>query len=194
MIHVGIDYSMSCPALCIHKGGAFTFHYLAPAKKYEGDFKEFDMEFEKPNIFGHIKPDFLTQEQRFDDISNWALSCIEKACGNEKGLNEPMKVVIEGYAMGAKGKVFHIAENAGLLKHKLWKHRIDFDSPAPTTVKKFATGKGNANKEAMYEAFYEDTGVDLEKVLDCKRDKNPVNDIVDAYWMCKYGMENHIEG
>jgi hypothetical protein len=187
MIHVGIDYSMSCPALCIEKGGAFVFHFLAPAKKYEGTWKD-------GTIIGHIKPDFLSQEQRFDNISNWALSCIENACGHEKGLNEPMKVVIEGYAMGAKGKVFHIAENAGLLKHKLWKHRIDFDSPAPTTVKKFATGRGNANKEAMYDAYVADTGEDLEKLLDCKRDKNPVNDIVDAYWMCKYGMENHIEG
>ena len=188
MIHVGIDYSMSCPAVCIHNGGVFTFHYLAPAKKYEGDFKEFDIDFDRPTIFGYIKPEFSTQEERFDKISDWVLSVIETECGVVKGLNEPLKIVIEGYSMGSKGKVFHIAENAGLLKYKLYKKKISFETPAPTTVKKFATGKGNSNKEAMYEAFFDDTSIDLEKILDCKRDKNPVNDIVDAYWMCKYGM------
>lgn len=189
MIHCGIDYSMTCPAICIYSGGDlsdlnnFKFHYLAPNKKYEGVF-------ENGFITGHIYPTFSTQEERFDKISDWVLSCILKSCPTDTGLNTDIRVTIEGYAMGAKGKVFHIAENTGLLKYKLYKQHIPFDNPAPTTVKKFATGKGNAKKEAMYEAFFDDTSIDLEKILDCKRDKNPVNDIADAYWMCKYGMQD----
>ena len=102
-----------------------------------------------------------------------------------------MHVTIEGYSMGSKGKVFHIAENTGLLKYKLWKHNIPFDTPAPTTVKKFATGKGNAPKERMYECFEATTGWDLESLLDCRRDKNPVSDVVDAYYMATYGADQN---
>jgi len=193
MIHIGIDYSMTCPAICIYSGGqlndpdSFEFHYLAPNKKYEGVF-------ENGFVSGHIYPTYSTQEQRFDKISDWVLFCITKACPVETGLNTPMHVTIEGYSMGSKGKVFHIAENTGLLKHKLSKHNIKFDTPAPTTVKKFATGKGNAPKERMHECFEVDTGWDFESLIDCKPDKNPLSDLVDAYWMCRYGIENHIEG
>jgi len=187
MIHVGIDYSMTCPALCIYSGGVlhdpnnFKFHYLAPNKKYEGVFQN-------GFITGHIYPDWTTPEQRFDKISDWVLSCILKSCPSDTGLNTPMHVTIEGYSMGSKGKVFHIAENTGLLKYKLWKNHIKFDTPAPTSVKKFATGKGNSNKERMYECFEASTGWDIENLIGGKRDKNPVSDIVDAYWMCMYGM------
>jgi Holliday junction resolvasome RuvABC endonuclease subunit len=187
MIHVGVDYSMTCPAICIYNGGEvtepnnFKFHYLAPNKKYEGVF-------ENGFVTGHIYPSYSTQEDRFDKISDWVLSCITQSCPPKTGLNSDIKVTIEGYAMGAKGKVFHIAENTGLLKYKLHKHKISFDTPAPTTVKKFATGKGNSNKERMYECFEAATGWDMESLIGCDRDKNPVNDIVDAYWMCLYGM------
>ena len=46
-----------------------------------------------------------------------------------------------------------IAENTGLLKHKLYKIKVPTKPVPPTVIKKYATGKGNANKELMYEAF-----------------------------------------
>jgi Holliday junction resolvasome RuvABC endonuclease subunit len=191
MIHIGIDYSMTCPAVCIFSGedttdpDNFEFHYLAPNKKYEGSF-------ENGFITGWMQPTFTSQEERFDKISEWVLMLLTNAGGHEKGLNSDFNVTIEGYSMGSKGKVFHIAENAGLLKHKLYKKHIAFDTPAPTTVKKFATGKGNANKERMYECFEAETGWDLESLLGCNRDKNPISDIVDSYYMCMYGYKNNL--
>jgi hypothetical protein len=190
MIHIGIDYSMTCPAVCVFYGGDetdpnnFEFHYLAPNKKYESTF-------ENGFITGWVYPTFSTQEERFNKISDWVLNVMVMAGGTEKGLNEEMQVTLEGYSMGSKGKVFHIAENTGLLKHKLWRNRIPVETPAPTTVKKFATGKGNAPKERMYECFVSKTGWDLESLMGCDRTKNPVSDIVDSYFMAMYGVDNH---
>ena len=90
--------------------------------------------------------------------------------------------------MGSKGRVFNIAENTGVLKYKLWQSRIPVTITPPTTIKKFATGKGNADKFAMYEAFKKETKVDLRKEISPnKKDVgNPVSDIIDSYYICKH--------
>ena len=68
-------------------------------------------------------------------------------------------VGLEGYAYGASGRaIFQIAENCGLLKYKLWEAGIAVDIIPPTKVKKDATGKGNADKRKMVDAFELDTG------------------------------------
>ena len=57
-------------------------------------------------------------------------------------------------------------------------------------AKKFATDKGNANKELMYEHFCKDTKTDLMKTFDMQTLSNPITDIVDAYYIAKCGYEN----
>jgi hypothetical protein len=184
----GIDYSMTCPAICCHPldlkfaWSNCQVYFLSPAKKYEQQFA---------NILGtpypdysHAKGDINKEMTRFDRICNWATNSITDFS------TEPGHVVIEGYAMGAKGRVFHIAENTGILKYNLWNSNgYDIQVAAPTTIKKFATGKGNANKDRMYECFLEETGCDLLKLLSCQSEKigSPVGDIVDSYYLCKFG-------
>ena len=187
MIHVGVDYSMTSPAICIHDGETWhinncKIHYLTNTKKFEGNFGF---------CIGHAYPIYKDPEERFDIISSWVFSILWKHCPLQTQLNTPMFVTIEGYSMGSRGRVFHIAENTGLLKHKLWKHHIPFDTPAPTSVKKFATGKGNANKERMHECFVAETSINPSEVLNSKVDGNPVSDVVDAYFMCKYGFDQN---
>ena len=54
----------------------------------------------------------------------------------------------------------------------------------PTVIKKYATGKGNSNKEAMLEAWKTEPGTfDL-----VQETGNPASDIVDSYFLCKYGV------
>ena len=62
----------------------------------------------------------------------------------------------------------------------------------PTVIKKDTTGKGNANKELMYETFLTETNVDLQSKLSSKSTKivNPVSDIVDSYYICKTGFNS----
>ena len=100
---------------------------------------------------------------------------------------------IEGYAFGAKGQVFNIGENTGILKYKL-AERVsdDINVHSPTTIKKFATGKGNANKELMYKAFVDETGDDLAQLFefDPYTGQSPVSDIIDSYYIAKYQHSN----
>ena len=64
---------------------------------------------------------------------------------------------------------------------------IPLEVVPPTTIKKFATGKGNADKTMMHKSFIEETGIDLKTTItpDKKEVDNPVSDIVDSYYICK---------
>ena len=72
---------------------------------------------------------------------------------------------------------------------------IDIDIIAPTQIKKFATGKGNADKSMMHKSFVEEVGLDLRESItpDKKGIDNPVSDIVDSYFICKYLHDKVLE-
>ena len=95
----------------------------------------------------------------------------------------------------AKGQVFNIGENTGILKYKL-RERVapKMSIFAPSEIKKFATGKGNANKMLMYEAFTEETGDDLSLIFgpwdQGYKGQSPVSDIIDSYYRAKYRDQN----
>ena len=136
---VGIDYSLSSPAVCICTG-EFKFenckiYYLTSVKKYEGDYL-------KGQLNGRLHLPYTSEQQRHDQISQWAFDLIGSADSD---------IFIEGYSFGSKGLVFNLAENMGTLKHKLYKVNKKFEMIVPGRVKKIATGKGNADKIKMYE-------------------------------------------
>lgn len=170
MIKAGIDYSMSSPAIAVWDDtrplefANIKIFNLNGVKKYQG-------------IHGNIRVDplplYKCAQERYDLSAQWALNILR-----EHGVE---KVNIEGYAMGStSGLVFNIAENTGRLKHVLWEAGIPFNTPSPGTVKKQFHGKGNANKVAMCEAFREKFGVDISKILGCKPNEAPENDMVDS--------------
>jgi Holliday junction resolvasome RuvABC endonuclease subunit len=70
----------------------------------------------------------------------------------------------------------------------MWRNDLPFETVPPSLVKKFATGRGNAKKEEMYNSFVNETGVNLHSLLtpDLNSIKSPISDIVDAYYICKY--------
>lgn len=176
----GIDYSMTSPAICIHSGDEWDlkncqFYYRTSVKKLHVTVPKFE---------GMLQEDYLQEEERFYNSALWAERIIQK--------HKPVFAALEGYAMGAKGKVFHIGENTSLLKHIMWRNKLKFIVPPPTVIKKFATGKGNANKEKMEEAFVEQTSFDIRKAIgQSDASFNPSSDLIDAYYMCKYAFMNH---
>ena len=179
---VGIDYSLNSPAICI-AGDDFdfdkcSFHFLTSKKKHIGKFGK--------NIFGYEIKDYNTPIERFTNISTWALDTIHKH------KTDTAKVFIEGYSFGSKGQaVFQIAENCGILKYRLQlSPSILYDTVVPSVVKKFASGKGNADKQLMYDSFSKHTKQDLLKMFDMGKLNNPVTDIVDSYYIAKVGYEN----
>ena len=179
---VGIDYSLNSPAICI-AGDDFdfnkcSFHFLTSKKKHIGKFGK--------NIFGYEIKDYKTPIERFTNISTWALDIIHKH------KNDTAKVFIEGYSFGSKGQaVFQIAENCGILKYRLqMSPSILYDTIVPSVVKKYASGKGNADKQLMYDSFKDHTKQDLLKMFDMGKLNNPVTDIIDSYYIAKVGYEN----
>jgi len=174
---VGIDYSLTSPAICINIDNAdvLMFYYLTNKKKYIGQVSE--------DIIGYEHKDYDTPIRRFTYISDFILDHIS-------GLINPI-VFIEGYSFGSKGQgVFQIAENCGILKYRLQEAEIPYETVVPSVVKKGATGKGNADKDMMYEAFNKETNIDLKKIFDTDKVGNPVSDIADSYFIKKVGYES----
>ena len=101
-------------------------------------------------------------------------------------------IFIEGYSFGSKGQaIFQIAENCGILKYRLdYEKDFIYDTIVPSVVKKFASGKGNADKEKMYDSFKKETKIDLKKIFDMEKLNNPVTDIIDSYYIARCGYEN----
>jgi len=110
-------------------------------------------------------------------------------------------IYIEGYAYGAQGmRIFQIGEATGILKtlmlleiSKTLNSNVKIHRPAPSAIKKFATGKGNAPKQMMVESFCNDADCDIMKELDKKSIVSPIDDLVDAYWICKLAYKENDE-
>lgn len=88
-------------------------------------------------------------------------------------------VVLEGYSYGSKGRsIFQIGEMGGIVRWKLWKMGIPFVEIAPSTLKKYATGKGNSGKDLVI--------VESVKRLDITpKDNNQA----DAAWLRAMGLD-----
>lgn len=61
-------------------------------------------------------------------------------------------VVIEGYSYASPNQAHQIGELGGCVRFLLWRLGVPYVDVQPSTLKKFATGKGNANKDAMIAA------------------------------------------
>jgi len=178
MITVGIDYSLTSPCVCIARDKTFSnsfFYFLNDRKTVQGKFH---------NILGEAHEEYLTDQERYENIASWVMTILADF------KKEEVTILIEDYSFGSKGKVFNLAENCGILKYMLYKQGYKFFTVPPTVVKKFATGKGNATKEKMYEAFVAETGVDLHAIISpTTKLGSPTTDVVDAWYIARYMQE-----
>ena len=171
---IGIDYSLTSPAVCVNDG-KLKFYYLTTKKKWIGK--------QSKDIIGYEHKEWTDPIQRFTYISDFVFDILFTT-------NNP-KIFIEGYSFGSKGQgLFQIAENCGILKYRLLEKGYGYNTVVPSVVKKGATGKGNADKDMMYEAFYKETNIDLKKLFDTDKVGNPISDIADSYFIQKVGYEN----
>lgn len=189
-IFVGIDLSLTCPGVAVFdsrnsefKLGNCKLFYLAQK----------GMVRRSENVVGTICDKFEKPEERFEFISEWVLSHFD----------EGSLVALEGYSYASAGSaIYQIGENAGLLKHKLWKRKILFQIVEPTVLKKYVTGKGNACKKDFLDQFEKDDPEGHEEIVsnfpvrvNTKVSKtgrvtgtvnSPVSDVIDAYYLAKY--------
>ena len=172
---IGIDYSLTSPAVCVNDG-SLKYFYLTSKKKWTGQISE--------DIIGYEHKEWTDPIQRFTYISDFVFDILFTT-------NNPT-IFIEGYSFGSKGQgLFQIAENCGILKYRLLEKGYGYNTVVPSVVKKGATGKGNADKDMMYEAFVKELPeYNLKKILDTEKTGNPLSDIVDSYFIKKVGYEN----
>jgi len=196
MIYIGIDYSITSPAICVFNSEKHTefayqhceFLSIVDMKKLHGTHDNIEIRSSYYKLLENGNP-IARYVHLMRTVEHWLLNFLEIRPSNAR-------VFIEDYSFGSKGRVFHLGENCGLIKAMLYEQGFETHVVAPTQVKKFATGKGNANKEAMYDQFVEDEQIDLIGKLGLKRSgakqliPTPVPDIIDAYYICKYGVQN----
>ena len=178
----GIDYSITGPSVCVHPIDVnwhldnCRFLTLDAVKKNQGYWlnntitvkstsKTYEYDIVRYNFMALTFSDFL----KYHDVKT---------------------AMIEGYSYMSSGKVFNLAEATGLMKLNVVPNNIELQANTPPVFKKFATGKGNANKEKMAEAFFADTAVNLTKVFNHNKLRAPVDNLVDSYWICKYLYES----
>lgn len=173
MNKAGIDYAIASPAICIDDNGEIYWYFFTESKKQIGLFAE--------NIYGikYRKDEFDDDLQRFDWLSSKVIELLEE--------HNVEKVSLEGYSMGStSSRIFQIGENTGILKKKLIDNDYKLVVIPPTMIKKFATGKGNANKQQMISAFLGASIIDLFEIFQQSTIKKPLEDIVDSYFILRY--------
>ena len=119
---IGIDYSLSSPGVCVNTSkGEFkyedcSFYYLTHTKKYDSTFKE-KIAFGQSMVEykGTQHKLYTSEPERYNNIADWVIDIINSYVFWQE---QPI-IQIEDYSYGSTGRVFHIAENLGLLKYKL---------------------------------------------------------------------------
>ena len=141
----GLDLSMSCPAITVFdcnkelKLENLEFHYLIGTKKHiitrtEPYYTEGQS----------IPTDYANNEERWDLIGTWVYNCV-KDC---EWIN------LESQSYGSVGSMLcQISEMHGVVKHILYKNKVNILLTPPSQNKKSFSGKGNATKLEMIDAF-----------------------------------------
>ena len=182
-VYIGIDLSMTSPGIsCLNEDGTIKWmRFFAQKPKYEGNVTD--------TLFGITYPSYECDEERFFKISMIIIDLIQR----EIALGFKVKICMEGYSYGSSSsRLFQIAENGGMMKHQMWTRKMDYIIAAPSAIKKHATGKGNANKELVYEAFIDKYGIELHSIFGLKTKKaiSPISDIADSVFMASYRLAN----
>lgn len=76
-------------------------------------------------------------------------------------LHPDAMVAIEGYAFNAKGLYFNLGEVGGVIRLAVYKREMPLIQVPPTHLKKYITGKGNANKNVMIKELYKNYELDI---------------------------------
>lgn len=97
-------------------------------------------------------------------------------------------IAIEGLSFGSVGNATrNLAMLFGIICTKL--NITDPYTVAPTSLKKFATGNGKADKKLMLSSIIEHDGI-LHAELDAMTIKAGKYDIADAYWLSRHILNN----
>jgi crossover junction endodeoxyribonuclease RuvC len=81
---------------------------------------------------------------------------------------------LEGYSIESQNRPFDLGEVGGIVRLCLTQHKVKYLVVSPKSLKKFVTGKGDADKEKMRWATKKKWSIDIDQ-----------NDECDAYGLAK---------
>lgn len=183
MLHIGIDFSISSPCVCFwnskekHLFENCEFYFLHSRNSIN------KINFPKNIHFAEASPS-KQNPIRFSENAFLLSEFIKKYLDNHRRF----AILMEGYSMGAKGRTFDIGEATGIFKFYLANQNLFPLILSPSSIKKEATGKGNANKFQMLEKFLEINNSlrNSEWINVLRTEKHllsPLTDIVDSFFI-----------
>ena len=108
--------------------------------------------------------------ERVDTFLGWANDIMDTY--------HPRAVYIEGYGYANKHSLVTLVEVGTAIRLALHAHGSEYVEIAPNALKKFATGKGNAQKDQIMLAVYKKWGFEAS-----------TNNIADAYVLARMAAE-----
>ncbi len=147
MIIIGIDPSLTSTGICVMDEEGGILSTEAVTSKFSG-------------------------VKRLSDFKKQVIAM----CQYIAGLDQKTVVFIEGYSFGSVGRKEFIAELGGTIRLTLFEQEVEFIDVPPTVLKKYATGKGNADKVAVAVAVMKQY---------CK--EFPTTDQTDAFVLAEIG-------
>jgi Holliday junction resolvasome RuvABC endonuclease subunit len=147
LIVMGLDLSLAATGLVVARIEPTTFGTVLRARHVRTELvtRAANLKRKVPRRGLHDGVFYGDDEDRKDLIVSKVLAAARRY--------NPIFVGIEGFSMGAgravSGKTFTRHESAGAVKYGLNQMEIPWDVVAPTSLKKFATGKGTAEKDEM---------------------------------------------
>lgn len=117
------------------------------------------------------EPGRLRGAERLTEWAGWLLYMIYEEA-------RPHVAVIEGYSYASKNQAHQIGEWGGVARYILHDHFVPFVEIPPPTLKKYATGRGNAPKPDMRMELYKRSGLDVAD-----------DNAVDALWLLALGRQ-----
>lgn len=118
--------------------------------------------------------------ERLDAFYDWASNHIDSVWPDGR---TTALTVIEGYSYASKNQAHQAGELGGVVRLALHHAGVPFIDVPPTTVKLYATGKGNAHKDEVLAAAIR---------AGC-HDSVTTNDRADAWWLRAIGLHLHGE-
>ena len=208
IVCVGIDPSFNSTGICLQYYNddnikiKENFILIKPnkltKKEIQIDSKSIDFEYvlyQKINI-AEYKDNNIDYEYyktiNIINLANTIKDVIKEYCKNPE--IQEIYIVIEGISYGSTLRTKSIFDLAGLnyiIRNKFIniyddENRIKLNIVPPTHIKKFATGKGNANKDRIINIF----SVSHPKLVS---EIGKIDDLADAYYMCCYAKELYKE-
>ena len=203
MYYVGIDLSLNSTGMVICKNNNYEFFSFV-----NGDF---DKEFK--NKHGRVLSEFKTHKEisqfvnvfnytRYLNVEDYQISEYNKIYDADKvtdlivsKIPDNSIIAIEGFSYASKSRSFiDIISYASVLRYKIFKKFKKLLVFSPSEIKKFATGKGNADKFKMFDAilneniqhpYFEYLENNADSLVTKTKIKKPIDDINDAYFVCQ---------